>query len=68
MPRADGEMTHCSACGRRVREKRVRGTLGGNYATPGAPGYTDWLNHAKRPLCPRYGLPPDTTGEVLRDG
>jgi hypothetical protein len=51
----------CSACGRRLRIKRVPGTLGGNYANPGKASYTDWLGHAKTPLCPRYGRAPDTT-------
>lgn len=52
-------MTHCSHCGRRIRKKYVRGTLGGNYANHGRTAYTDWLNHQREPLCPRYGQPPD---------
>lgn len=42
-------MTHCSACGRRLRFKRA------GYGSGAAPD--DWLNHSRG--CARYGLPPD---------
>jgi hypothetical protein len=58
--------THCSSCGRRLREKYVPGTIGGNYANPGKASYTDWLNHAKSPMCPRYGLRPDALKSAQR--
>lgn len=56
-------MTHCSECRRRIREKRVPGGIGGNYANPVATGYTDWLGHSKDPMCSRYGQPPDAGAE-----
>lgn len=52
-------MTHCSECGRRLRIKHIPGMIGGNYANPGQTAYTDWLGHSKRPMCMRYGSPPD---------
>lgn len=42
-------MTHCSACGRKLREKRI--SYGWMHT------YVDWLNHRRG--CPRYGQPPD---------
>jgi hypothetical protein len=53
--------THCSVCGRRLREKV--------YFVDFAGKLTDWLNHNRE--CPRYGLLPDSEVPVsqvpLRD-
>lgn len=48
-------MTHCSACGRKLRPKTIRYPAGPNASFPGS--YTDWLNHRRD--CPRYGQEPD---------
>jgi hypothetical protein len=48
--------THCSLCGRPIREKTVY-----RWGPPMSP-VTDWLNHARD--CRRYGQPPDTTNQT----
>lgn len=50
-------MTHCSVCGRKLREK-VSYHWGGGSGL--ALRYTDWLNHRRD--CTRYGLQPDAEG------
>jgi hypothetical protein len=58
----------CSACGRKLRRKFVPGGHGGNLGSQARHSRTDWLGHARQPLCPRYGQPPDEPVPEPREG